>query len=70
MLTMVVLTSFLISKGSAESKDSDDELKETLARLERRLEEMAAASPSGNGRGAPAESGLSRTEGGRRPRRS
>src|ERR671916_666069 len=51
LLTMVVLTSFLIFKGSAESKDSDDEMKETLARLERRLEDLAAASPSSNGRG-------------------
>lgn len=43
LLAMVVLTSFLIFKGSAESKDSDDEMKQTLARLERRLEEMTAS---------------------------
>jgi hypothetical protein len=42
LFAMVVLTSFLIFKGSPESKDGDDEMKETLARLERRLEELAA----------------------------
>jgi hypothetical protein len=44
LFTMVALTSVLIFRGSAESKDSDDEMKETLARLERRLEELAGAS--------------------------
>jgi hypothetical protein len=39
----VVLTSFLIFKGSPESKGGDDEMKQTLARLERRLEELAAS---------------------------
>jgi hypothetical protein len=43
LFAMVVLTSFLIFKGSPESKDGDDEMKETLARLERRLEELAAS---------------------------
>jgi hypothetical protein len=42
LFAMVVLTSFLIFKGSPESKDGDDEMKQTLARLERRLEELAA----------------------------
>jgi hypothetical protein len=37
------LTSFLIFKGSPESRDSDDEMKATLARLERRLEELQSA---------------------------
>lgn len=40
LLTMAVLTSFLIYKGSAESRDSDDEMQETLARIERRLDEL------------------------------
>ncbi len=42
LFAMVVLTSFLIFQGSPESKDGDDEMKQTLARLERRLEELAA----------------------------
>jgi hypothetical protein len=48
LFAMVALTSFLIFKGSPESKDGDDEMKQTLARLERRLEELAnvKASPS------------------------
>src|SRR5688572_16341266 len=32
LLAMVALTSVLIFRGSAESKDSDDEMKEALAR--------------------------------------
>jgi hypothetical protein len=40
LLTFVVLTKFLIFKGSAESRDSDDETKETLARIERRLDAL------------------------------
>jgi hypothetical protein len=43
LFAMVALTSFLIFKGSPESKDSDEEMKQTLARLERRLEEMVSA---------------------------
>ena len=41
LFAMVVLTSFLIFRGSPESKDGDDEMKQTLARLERRLEALA-----------------------------
>jgi hypothetical protein len=51
LFAMVTLTSFLIFKGSAESKDGDEEMKQALARLERRLEELAAVNPSGNGAG-------------------
>ena len=40
LLTFVVLTAFLIHKGSAESKDSDEEMHERLDRIERHLEEM------------------------------
>ena len=46
LFAMVALTSFLIFKGSPESRDGDDEMKETLARLERRLEELASATPA------------------------
>lgn len=35
---MVTLTSFLIFKGSAESKDSDEEIQEALQRIEQRLD--------------------------------
>lgn len=34
LLTMVVLTSFLIHKGSEESKDSTDEIQASLKRIE------------------------------------
>ena len=37
LLTFVVLTSFLIHKGSSESKDGDDEMKAALARIEKKL---------------------------------
>ncbi len=37
LLAMAVFTSFLIYKGSAESRDSDDEMQEQLDRIERRL---------------------------------
>ena len=37
LLTFVVLTSFLIHKGSHESKDSDDEMKRQLNRIEKKL---------------------------------
>ena len=40
LLTFVVLTSFLVHKGSHESKDSDDEMKATLERIEGRLERL------------------------------
>lgn len=37
LLTFVVLTSYLIHKGSHESKDSDEEMKAQLTRIERKL---------------------------------
>src|SRR5687768_319449 len=54
LFAMVVLTSFLIFKGSPESKDGDDEMKQTLARLERRIEELAAS-------GAVVDGGITQT---------
>jgi hypothetical protein len=39
---IVVLSSVLIHKGSAESKDSDDEIKELLTSIERKLDEIEA----------------------------
>jgi hypothetical protein len=40
LFTMVVLTSFLIHKGSAESRDSDDRMEQTLQRIEQKLDEL------------------------------
>jgi hypothetical protein len=37
LFTMVVLTAFLIHRGSTESKDSDEELKMMLNRIEQRV---------------------------------
>jgi len=40
LFTMVVLTAFLIHKGSSESKDSDDEMMLELAQIRRQLTEL------------------------------
>jgi hypothetical protein len=40
LLTFVVLTSFLYHRGSHESKDSDEKMERTLARIEGRLERI------------------------------
>jgi hypothetical protein len=53
LFAMVVLTSFLIFKGSPESKDGDEEMKATLARLERRLEALAGDRAVGDERAQP-----------------
>jgi hypothetical protein len=53
LFAMVALTSFLIFKGSPESKDGDDEMKATLARLERRLEALAGERAAGDERTQP-----------------
>jgi len=37
LFCMVVFTAFLIHKGSAESKDSNDRMEQMLQRIERRL---------------------------------
>jgi hypothetical protein len=42
LFTMVVLTAFLIHKGSADSKDSDDELMLQLTVIRRELAEIKA----------------------------
>ena len=46
LFAMVVLTSFLISRGSAESKDSDEEMRAALDRVERRLDVLARGIPA------------------------
>ena len=43
LFTMVVLTAYLIHKGSHESKDTDERVDEVLARIERRLERIEGA---------------------------
>jgi hypothetical protein len=40
LFTMVVLTAFLIHRGSQESKDSDEELRLMIERIERRIVAM------------------------------
>jgi hypothetical protein len=37
---LIVATSFLVHKGSHESKDGEDEMKASLARIERRLDRL------------------------------
>ena len=44
LLTFVVLSSFLIHKGSHESKDSDEEMKAILKRIEKTLTKTKKAS--------------------------
>jgi hypothetical protein len=46
LLTFVVLTSYLIFRGSPESKDSDDEMQATLERIEAKVDELQATQPS------------------------
>jgi hypothetical protein len=41
LFAMVTLTSFLIFRGSPESKDGDEEMKAALERIETRLNEIA-----------------------------
>jgi hypothetical protein len=42
LFSFVVFSAVLIHRGSAESKDSDDRMEETLGRIERKLEELEA----------------------------
>jgi hypothetical protein len=40
LLSMAILTSFLVHKGSAESRDSDDKMQATLADIQKQLKAM------------------------------
>jgi hypothetical protein len=40
VLVLIVLTSFLIHKGSPESKDGDEELKAAVERIEKRMDQL------------------------------
>lgn len=42
LLSFVILTSFLIHKGSHESKDTDDEVQRQLNRMERKIDRLEA----------------------------
>jgi hypothetical protein len=44
---IVVLSSFLIQKSSAESKDSDEEMKELLEKIEAKLDRLEAEAEDG-----------------------
>jgi hypothetical protein len=60
LLTFVVLTTYLIHRGSHESKDTDDAMQAQLDRIERRLAALdgagavGAATTRADGAGAPA----------------
>ena len=43
VLVLIIATAYLIHKGSHESKDSDDEMKAALKRIEKRLDELEPA---------------------------
>ena len=44
VLVLIVATAYLVHKGSHESKDGEEEMKATLARIEKRLEMIERAS--------------------------
>jgi hypothetical protein len=46
LLTFVVVTTYLIHRGSHESKDTDDQVQQALDRIERRLEQVADSTSS------------------------
>ena len=61
LFTMVVLTAFLIHKGSHESKDTDEKVEQALARIEQRLDRMEQHQPqttSVNKRDTPIPAGF------------
>jgi hypothetical protein len=47
LLAMVVLTSFLIHRGSAESKDSNDRMEAKLDAIQKQLDSLADDKPAG-----------------------
>jgi hypothetical protein len=40
VLVLIVLTSYLVHKGSPESKDGDEEMKQLLERIERKVNDL------------------------------
>jgi hypothetical protein len=55
VLAFVALTSFLVFKGSPESRDGDDEMKAMLERIERRLDAMEPTGVGSNSAPAPTD---------------
>ena len=47
LLTFVVLTTYLIHRNSHESRDSDDEMQQSLNRIEKRLKSLEEAGQGG-----------------------
>jgi hypothetical protein len=45
LLSFVILTAYLIHRGSAESKDSDEDMQASLARIEARLDQLDGGAP-------------------------
>ena len=62
LFSMVILTSFLVHRGSHESKDQDEKVDATLARIERRLERIEQARHQEVGVNGTATSEQRRTE--------
>jgi hypothetical protein len=49
LLTFVILTAYLVHRGSAESKDGDEEMHAALERIEARLDQLTSANSNGGG---------------------
>jgi hypothetical protein len=49
LFCMVVFTAFLIHKGSAESKDSDEKTEASLRRIEEKLGTLPPTAPTAQG---------------------
>jgi SNF2 family DNA or RNA helicase len=47
LLTFVVLSALFIHRGSAESKDSDEQMQKTLDRIEKRLKALEGGEKAG-----------------------
>jgi len=45
-MTFVILTTFLVHKGSHESKDTDEAVQALLDRIEARLADLSKAAPA------------------------
>jgi hypothetical protein len=68
LLTFVILTAYLIHRGSAESKDSDEEMQAALSRIEARLDQLdgaGAPAPTNGSQQAPTSATAVTTAGGR-----
>jgi len=61
LLTFVVLTTYLVHKGSHESKDTDDKMEAQLDRIEQRLGQLEQGRDQPNGVNGAADGGRART---------